>query len=201
MANFSTTFLQTVEIPSLDISVDMGKVHLWDDLYLLVPVYAMGVHGLTRIYSTKTGSRIKSSHPLWRKLILLYNIAMTLFSFVSSASMLYFVVTQPLYTENCFDASKNALFTNVVYMFYVSKYAEFADTVFLIVKGKQVSWLHYLHHMGAAVNMGLLYHSRFEGTWIFVGLNGFIHTLMYFYYACALVKIRLPGKSILTGTS
>ena len=33
------------------------------------------------------------------------------------------------------------------------RYVEFADTIFLIVRGKPVSWLHYLHHIGAPINM------------------------------------------------
>lgn len=147
VANFSSSLFPVVELSALQISVDLSKVNLWDDLYLLVPLYAVGVRGLTHIYTQKDGTRIKSSHPAWRQLILAYNVGMTIFSCVCSASMLYFVLTEPLYTENCFAASNMALFSTVVYLFYVSKYAEFADTVFLIVKGKSVSWLHYLHHM------------------------------------------------------
>ena len=147
MANFSSTQLPVVDLPSLQISVDLNKVGVWDDLYLLIPLYALAVKGLTHIYTRKDGSRIRSAHPLWRQLILAYNVAMTVFSFGCFASMVLFVATHPLYTENCFEASKLWLFNTVVYLFYVSKYAEFADTVFLIVKGKSVSWLHYLHHM------------------------------------------------------
>ena len=39
--------------------------------------------------------------------------------------------------------------------------------------------------------MGLLAHTNTEVGWIFVLLNGFIHTVMYSYYGAALAGVRL----------
>ena len=39
--------------------------------------------------------------------------------------------------------------------------------------------------------MGLLAHTNTEVGWIFVLLNGFIHTIMYSYYGAALAGVRL----------
>ena len=36
------------------------------------------------------------------------------------------------------------------------------------------------------------------GAYIFIILNSFIHSLMYFYYACSVLKIKIPFKHILT---
>ena len=44
-------------------------------------------------------------------------------------------------------------FETIAYYFYLSKYAEFADTIFLIVTGKEVINLHYFHHLFAAAGL------------------------------------------------
>jgi len=77
-------------------------------------------------------------------------------------------------------------------MFYMSKYVEFLDTYFLILCGRPVSWLQFLHHCGAPLNFGLLYLTKSEGMWIIVCFNGFIHTIMYYYYACCILKWSFP---------
>jgi hypothetical protein len=37
-----------------------------------------------------------------------------------------------------------------------------------------------------------------ECAWIFAQFNSFIHTIMYAYYTASTLKIRIPGKSMLT---
>jgi hypothetical protein len=88
-------------------------------------------------------------------------------------------------------------FERIAYYFYLSKYVEFADTVFLLVTNKEVITLHYFHHLFAAFGMSFdLYTSMFcllldmwilhvaqhDSIWIFVFFNSAIHTFMYFYY-------------------
>jgi len=83
-------------------------------------------------------------------------------------------------------------------LFYYSKYVEFADTWFLVIQGKYVSWLQYFHHAGAAFDMWGLYRYENEGIWIFVQFNSLIHTIMYFYFGLSVLKITFPGKWIIT---
>jgi hypothetical protein len=45
-------------------------------------------------------------------------------------------------------------------------------------KGQQVTWLQYLHHIGAAIDVFTLYICRGEPMWIFVTFNSFIHSIM-----------------------
>lgn len=84
------------------------------------------------------------------------------------------------------------IFDWCAWIFYVSKYVEFADTYFLILAGREVSWLHFLHHCGAAPVMGLLHATHNEGVFTFVAFNGVVHTVMYYYYACCILKWQLP---------
>lgn len=175
---------------------------LWDNLYLLIPVYQVFVTLLTRYGRWRADNAyVKRNDWFWIPIMFGYNIAMSIFSLVCAVIM--FLVVFVRYdgiwmSQECFSISHDPLFRQVVYAFYISKYIEFADTLFLIVRGKHVSWLHWYHHSGAVLNMGLIYHSRMEAGFLFVCLNGVIHALMYFYYAATLVNVRTPWKSTLT---
>jgi hypothetical protein len=86
----------------------------------------------------------------------------------------------------------------LAFLFYLSKYYEFMDTVILIVKRKKVSLLQTYHHAGAVLTMfGLVYTQASSALW-FVCLNSMIHTLMYTYYLFSACGVRLPGKSLIT---
>jgi hypothetical protein len=188
---------------------------LWDPLYLLIVVYVFAVALLTWFgpYSRQRvdSGEFKANKSFWTPIMAAYNLGMTLFSLLCFVSICKVVLMDRPHGRggavadapwikgtDCLAYARNALFTNIVYAFYLSKYVEFADTVFLIVTGKAVSYLHWCHHIGAALNMGFLYHSRMEAALIFVGLNGFIHTLMYCYYGTSLLGLRLKGKEWLT---
>jgi hypothetical protein len=73
---------------------------------------------------------------------------------------------------------RSRLFVAAGWAFYVSKYVEFADTAWLVLKGKPVSFLQSFHHFGAPWNMWLAMHYEVEGAFLFVGLNAAIHTIM-----------------------
>ena len=92
---------------------------------------------------------------------------------------------------SCLNFFRNSFLLFRFRFFYWSKYVEFLDTVFLILRAKPVSWLHYIHHIGAPINMGLGAMYGNEMTWIFVLLNSFIHSIMYSYYGAALAGVRL----------
>ncbi|OBA19397.1 hypothetical protein METBIDRAFT_33562 [Metschnikowia bicuspidata var. bicuspidata NRRL YB-4993] len=76
--------------------------------------------------------------------------------------------------------------------FYISKFYEVIDTIIILLKGRPSSLLQSYHHAGAMMCMwsGIRYQS--PPIWIFVVFNSFIHSLMYFYFTLACLKIRVP---------
>lgn len=66
--------------------------------------------------------------------------------------------------------------------YHVSKYAEYADTVFLILKGKDVGNLHFWHHMVVTFTSWTWFRSNIA--WVADGVifNTFVHCIMYYYY-------------------
>lgn len=170
-----------------------------DPLYLLLIPYIVG-QPLFRKFVQKTDIYNKNK-AFCKNVMGAYNLIMAVFSFIASMSMFYTVATMPgsVYSTGHF-AEPTGVFKFVTYLFYASKYVEFLDTYFLILCDRPVSWLQYIHHIGAVIDMGFLYWGENDGVWIFVAWNGFIHTIMYYYYACAIMKweFKLMPKHYIT---
>jgi len=93
-----------------------------------------------------------------------------------------------------------------IYTFYLSKFVEYIDTVFLIIKAKGIMppansqyFLHIYHHAVTAAIVWSCMHFQFSTTWTGPLTNSFVHVLMYGYYFLAeanLIDRRLGGKFI-----
>jgi len=93
-----------------------------------------------------------------------------------------------------------------IYTFYISKYIEYLDTIFLVLKAKPVMppenaqyFLHIYHHAVTSALVWLTIHYQMSVTWVGPLSNTFVHILMYGYYFLAeLNKIdrSLGGKVI-----
>merc|ERR1711933_84696 len=72
------------------------------------------------------------------------------------------------------------------------------DTFIQIWKGRDPSFLQKFHHIGAAIGMWIIITGHSHTGYVFVIPNSFIHSIMYFYYALSVWKIKVPFKYILT---
>ncbi|CAG8726101.1 5379_t:CDS:2 [Funneliformis mosseae] len=84
------------------------------------------------------------------------------------------------------------------YLNYLVKYWELIDTVFLVLKKKELEFLHVYHH---SMTMALCF-SQLEGTtsvsWVPITLNLLVHVFMYYYYFRAAGGARIWWKKYLT---
>jgi len=140
-----------------------------------------------------------------------HNIIMCLYSLYA------FVGTLVTMFENCKTAPLSTLICDPnkeqqrdmdywFYTFYLSKYVEYIDTVFLIVKAKGIMppansqyFLHIYHHAITAAIVWACMHYHFSTSWTGPLTNAFVHILMYGYYFLAeanLIDRRLGGKFI-----
>lgn len=104
-----------------------------------------------------------------------------------------------LFTNQCpSPLMENKIFMWVAWSFYYSKYVEYLDTVWLVLKDKPVSLLQTFHHFGAPWDVYLAIVLKNEGMWIFVSFNSFIHTVMYTYFSFTAAGIRVPAKPLIT---
>ncbi|KAJ7561754.1 hypothetical protein O6H91_03G040100 [Diphasiastrum complanatum] len=72
-----------------------------------------------------------------------------------------------------------------IYIFYMSKYLEFMDTIIMLLKRKvrQVTVLHVYHHCSIVLIWWLISHHAPGGDAYFsAAVNSGVHVVMYFYY-------------------
>jgi len=85
---------------------------------------------------------------------------------------------------------------SVLWLFYMSKVLDFADTFFMIMgkKWAQLSFLHVYHHWSIFQMYWLNLWVGYDGDiYLTIVLNGGIHTIMYSYYLCSTQKGNILG--------
>eukprot|EP00483_Globobulimina_turgida_P002358 UN02360 len=80
----------------------------------------------------------------------------------------------------------------------LSKYYEVIDTYIVILKGRRPINLQVYHHIGAMIGCTWFHFDKSVGSVIFIVPNAFVHSIMYFYYALSVLRIRVPFKSLIT---
>merc|ERR1711865_1323164 len=160
-------------------------------------------------------SLVNKERGAYRTQMVIYNAVMSLFSlgcFLCTVAALGYdygllewlraatdsPITE-LYTNTCpSSVFSNKLFYYPAYAFHFSKYVEYLDTVWLVLKGKEVSLLQKFHHFGAAYDTYFGLYFQNEGYYVFILLNSFIHTVMYAYYAATAAGFKFKAKFVIT---
>lgn len=89
----------------------------------------------------------------------------------------------------------------IIALFNATKICEWIDTIFLILRKRKIIFLHWFHHL---LTFTYCWHATFysyrsnNSGLYFCGMNLFVHAIMYFYYALAVIKIKLPFSFLIT---
>jgi hypothetical protein len=131
--------------------------------------------------------------------IQLYNILQIVYNIYIIAG-LYNVF--PLTNFYGINIPYNDSIKHYVYMHYMSKYLDYFDTIFMILRKKnsQVSFLHVYHHATVIIPWGwIVAGGHANGTAAFGALiNSIIHMMMYSHYFWTSMGYRNPFKRFLT---
>ena len=83
-------------------------------------------------------------------------------------------------------------------VFHYSKYAELVDTILILARGRQLTFLHVFHHGLVLVQSWTWMHGNLSFTWAGVLVNSFVHVIMYYFYWLGVRGVRVSWKSRIT---
>lgn len=132
--------------------------------------------------------------PLSDNLLCAWNVFLS----VSSAAGAYYTVPWMLSEYNthgtnmiCMSEFRHdALLSWIVVVFNVSKFLEFVDTLFIVLRNSHLEFLHWYHHIATSL---YCWHASAVSARIgifFAGMNLAVHAIMYMYYALQAKGIR-----------
>ena len=82
-------------------------------------------------------------------------------------------------------------------LFMISKIPELIDTMFMVVRGRNIRFLHWYHHLTVLLYCWLITRTTYPGT-PFSLLNAFVHSIMYYYYARTAQGVRPQFAKFIT---
>jgi elongation of very long chain fatty acids protein 6 len=145
------------------------------------------------------GRRVMSARPRFecRAPLIAWNIFLALFSMLGTVRVLpefAWIISNKGVTESVCNNSYGYGITGFwAYMFIMSKLPELIDTVFIVLRKQQLIFLHWYHHATVLVYCWYSYKDfASTGRW-FMTMNYFVHSMMYSYYACKAMRVKVPG--------
>jgi len=165
-------------------------VNHWHYVYLILIAYIATIYGLKHF--------MKNRQPYELRLFLIvWNAFLAVFSILGAArtlpELIYIVTEKGVDYSVCTESFSYGVNGFWGFLFMLSKAFELFDTVLLLLRKREVIFLHWYHHMTVLfyvwytmVEYPAL--SRWFGT-----INYFIHAIMYSYYTITALRIiRIP---------
>jgi len=170
----------------------------WKISILIIMLYLLFIH------VTRTIMKNNKPYKL-RFLLFLWNASLAIFSILGTVRMLPIFIsiinTKGFEYTTCIYDYRYGTMAYWSWLFVLSKILELIDTVFILLRKQPLIFLHWYHH--ATVLLYAWYSaSLFNSTspW-FIVMNYFVHSIMYSYYACKVLKININKKIMITITS
>ncbi|KAL7748194.1 Fatty acyl-CoA elongase/Polyunsaturated fatty acid specific elongation enzyme [Sorochytrium milnesiophthora] len=164
-------------------------------------VYSSGLLYLVVIFTGRW--MMKQAEPLkLRTLFFAHNMLLTVVSavlFVLLADQVYDMWSQHgLFWSMCNLGALGKEIEVLYYLNYLTKYYELLDTVFLVLKKKNLDFLHWYHHSLTMILCFVQLQGRPSVQWVPILLNLFVHIAMYGYYAQTALGQRPWYKKYIT---
>lgn len=163
-----------------------------------IPIICSVIY-LALVYSGSQWMKHKEPYKLKNPLVL-WNLSLAVFSLFGTLTLLPsfihgiavkgvdYAICQ---AESCSDPH----FGLWGFVFVISKIFEFVDTLFLILRKKPLSFLHWYHHATVPFYGWFVLGSDSDGSGhLFAAMNYFVHTLMYSYYFLRAIPVHVPSK-------
>jgi hypothetical protein len=179
------------------------------NLCAIIPVAIYFVIVMWHLYhrskeAKKSASLKGGAGTLTNNLLIGWNLALASFSMLMLAGLvrgiLFTIRQRGLVSWICDGESSwqgDAGLSLYSHIFLLSKFPELFDTAFLVIRGKDVKFLHWYHHMSVLLYCWYVTQVKYPATF-FAAVNAFVHSIMYYYYFRMAQGIRPKFAKIVT---
>lgn len=179
-----------VDFPTLEWSGFVREYYY----YLLIP-------SVTYLIAIKLGQNyMRDREPMEvSRLLIFWNLFLTIFSAIGTHRMWYEVITASTDSRSfisgiCLPGVRTSRAGFWFMLFAFSKFVEFGDTFFLVVKKKPVIFLHWYHHITVMLLTFHIWANQHPTGRYFTLMNFSVHSVMYGYYSLTAMKIKIHPK-------
>lgn len=158
---------------------------------ILSVFYIAFVFGVPKLYPDREPMKLKTQLQAW-------NLFLAVFSFFGTLRtvphLLIVLYRYGFRYQVCAPAEDNYALGAVGLwgmLFAHSKYLEFIDTAFLVLRKRNVEFIHWYHHTTVLMFVWHAVGDMQPTGLFFIAMNYFVHTIMYFYYFLAASGIRV----------
>ncbi|NXP67727.1 ELOV6 protein, partial [Chloropsis cyanopogon] len=129
--------------------------------------------------------------------LVLWSFSLSLFSFIAACrvwkQMAFLLLTKGFKQSVCSQSFYVHPVSKLwIYLFVLSKLVELGDTLFIVLRKKQLIFLHWYHHLVTMVLSWYGYKTMAAGMGWNAALNLSIHFVMYLYYTVTAMGTRVP---------
>nr|CCC49088.1 putative long chain fatty acyl elongase [Trypanosoma vivax Y486] len=184
-------------IANTDIALYIAGVYLvmvFNGPKLIARLNKRGTHSGNTAARTLTDG---SGSLLVRRAMVLWNLSLSIFSILGTSTVTPVLIgnlrEKGFHSATCEFNEKEFYTTNVGFwmgLFALSKIPELIDTVFLVLLGKDLPFLHWYHHVTVLL---FSWHAYCVGSSVYIwvaAMNYSVHSVMYFYFALAALGYR-----------
>ena len=165
----------------------------WTISFHISLFYILSIFGLKKFMEKRQEFKLKS-------LLILWNAGLAIFSILGAYRTLpefFYVATEKGFKYSvCVETFSYGVTGFWSWMFILSKPLELIDTMFLVLRKREVIFLHWYHHVTVLI---FVWYSMSDypatGRW-FATINFSIHAVMYTYYTIMALKIVYMPKMI-----
>lgn len=188
---------------SFEKAIDFTKVHVWYQNYWHYSVYFSIIY-FVLVFGGQAYMKDRPRYTLQKPLIA-WNIFLATFSIFGTIriwSVMYDVYKLHGFIGTVCDSeyfySPVSCFWSM--LFIMSKLPELVDTAFIVLRKQKLIFLHWYHHITVMIYSWYTFRDRLSGSQWYISMNFFVHALMYSYYACRAMKIKIPKPIAVTIT-
>ncbi|NXN80628.1 ELOV6 protein, partial [Bombycilla garrulus] len=162
----------------------------WQKSFIFSGIYFILIFGIQQFMKERRPFNLRAPLVLW-------SFSLTLFSFIAAwrvwKQMAFLLLTKGFKQSVC---SKSFYVHPVsklwMYLFALSKLVELGDTLFIVLRKKQLIFLHWYHHFFTMIIAWYGYKIMTAAMGWNAALNLSIHTVVYSYYTVTATGLRVP---------